>query len=333
MIVRSEKARRIGRVLSQAGAVASAGMLMASTWALTGFGASPAAAAAEAGTAQVVHPADGTPEAGQPISGGGTLTAFSILPPLNAACTGDSALGGYRVQSYMVEGDVDPATLTFDAFGPVPNTLGVGFRQPLYTTTSAVFVDASTADASTAGGPGPVINVPGFDLAVFVDLEPDSLPLGVYNLGVACTLGGPSETQLDKFWNVQIEIVEGGEDDPLGIAWTVVEADPGSTTTTTTDDGSTTTTTGDGTTTTTAGGSTTSTTAGGSTTSTTTSSNNVLGSGSGVSGTGLGSSLSNLPATGASVGSPLIWAALLLVFGRIAMLLARPVKVRPSKAG
>ncbi|MGE3619998.1 MAG: fibronectin type III domain-containing protein [Acidimicrobiia bacterium] len=168
----------------------------------------PSVASAEgipSGAATVV-PATGT-----------SATNFTLTLPTNPACTGDSSLGGFRVQTYMVEGSVNPAELTFDAFGPVPNTIGAGFRQPLYTDTTAAAVDMSTADASTPGGPGPVINIPTFNIGnVF---GPGDVPAGTYNVGVACTLGGPSATQLHQFWNTVLFVTDDPSGGPAQISW------------------------------------------------------------------------------------------------------------------
>jgi len=104
------------------------------------------------------------------------------------------------VQSYMVPASVDPGTLTFNAAGPVPNTLGAGFRQPLYDATGSPYVDSQTANAATAGGPGPIINIPDFNYgAAFV---PGNIPPGAYNLGIACTLGPAGPSQMKEYWNV-----------------------------------------------------------------------------------------------------------------------------------
>jgi len=134
------------------------------------------------------------------LSSGNSDTTFTLRLPAGASCGGDSANDGYRVQSYMVPASVDPATLTFNAAGPIPNTLGAGFRQPLYDTAGSPFVDAQTANATTPPGPGPIINIPDFNYgSAFV---PGNIPPGAYNLGIACTLGPAGATQMKEFWNV-----------------------------------------------------------------------------------------------------------------------------------
>jgi hypothetical protein len=326
MNARRQVLRRIGAAAARTGAVGAAAMVLVTVWGMSLSGVPQASAAAtDAGPAQVVAPFDGTPGAGQPLDAGGSATEFSLLLPTGAACTGDSANAGYRVQGYMVPAAVAPGSLTFDATGPVPNGLGASFRQPLYTALGSGFVDAQTSAATVAGGPGPVVNIPALSLGVF---SPGNIPAGEYNLGVACTLGTASATQLDRFWNVTMTIASDAADAPAGVTWTVSE----SATTTTTTSGSTTTTTTGGTTTTTAGGtttttdaSTTTTTGDGSTTTT------VFGGGS-PSGTSVAGSITSLPVTGSSTMSLIVWSALLVIFGRIALLLGRPPRVRPARA-
>ncbi|MDP1795644.1 MAG: hypothetical protein Q8K63_16015, partial [Acidimicrobiales bacterium] len=176
------------------------------------------AAGTNAGDAQIVNPGNNTP-----LSSGTKDTDFTFKLPAGAACTGDSANAGYRVQSYHVPSTVNPATLTFDANGPVPGGTGASFRQPLYQTNTSPYVEAQTAPANPAPGPGPVVNLPAFD---FSQYDASLLPAGTYNIGIACTKpGGPSDTQQDKYWNVQITFAS-------DLSWTTVAA-PTTTTSTT----------------------------------------------------------------------------------------------------
>ena len=177
------------------------------------------AAGTNAGDAQIVTPGNNTA-----LASGTKDTDFTFKLPSGAACTGDSANDGYRVQSYHVPASVDPGTLTFDANGPVPNDFGASFRQPLYQTNGSAYVEAQTAPANPAPGPGPVINLPAFD---FSQYDASLLPAGTYNIGIACTKpGGPSDTQQDKYWNVQITFAS-------DLSWTTVAAATTTTTPTT----------------------------------------------------------------------------------------------------
>lgn len=320
--------RHLARTVARAGTVVSAAMLMLSVVAMPG---GTVTAAATGGTVQVLA-GPGAPTVGAPITSGGSATKFYLKVPANASCSGDTASGGYLVQSYMVPAAVNLAGLTFDSNGPIPN--GVG-SQPLFAGAS-IYVDQNTGVATTAGGPGAIVDNPVFDFAVFGSQGPTIVPNGLYNVGIACTKGPASATQLDKYWNVQLTFVADASDKPSGIKWTT----PAVVVTTTTAAGVTTTTAAGVTTTTAAGATTTTTTRVGATTTTTTVAGNATTTTfSGVTttllGSGAGSGGYNGPtivSTGSSPIPIIIWAMLLLVFGRMALLLGRPMRVLPPKS-
>jgi len=201
--------------------VVSATMLVLSMWAALSQSADSAGAATSAGAAELITPSNGTPSGGGALlTTGGSSTLFTVRLPAVANCTGDSANGNYRVQSYMVPSTVDPGGLTFDSSGPKPNGTGADFRQPLYTKVGGSgYTDAQTADAVTQPGPGQIINIPTFSLDVYSSTE--LLP-GAYNVGIACTKGPASTTQVDKFWNLQMTVVTDPTDSPTKIKWTVL---------------------------------------------------------------------------------------------------------------
>lgn len=139
------------------------------------------------------------------LQSGNSATTFTLRLPANAACPGDSANAGWRFQTYMVSGAIDPATLEFGSSGPTGPSTGTyaTFKQPLYTTSFSPIVNRNTADAASANGPGPILGIPDMNFEVH---NPGDVPTGVYNLGIACTLGGASATQMSNFWNVQMTI-------------------------------------------------------------------------------------------------------------------------------
>ena len=143
------------------GAVLLAGLASVGLWPSSG-----ASAAGKAGDASVVAPVNNT-SAPTPLDSGTTATPFSLQLPAGAACRGDSANQGYRVQSYMVPANVDPATLQFGSVGPIPVATGVKLREPLYDLNTSPFANAQTAVATHPPGPGPIINIPGFNFSVF----------------------------------------------------------------------------------------------------------------------------------------------------------------------
>jgi hypothetical protein len=176
-------------------------------------------AASKAGDATVVAPGDNT-AARAPLTRGTTATPFSLQLPAQAACTGDSNNGGYRVQSYMVPASVDPGNLQYGSVGPLPSGTGAKFRQALFDLNTNQYVNAQTAMATKPGGPGPIINIPAFNFSVF---KAGDVPAGLYNIGIACTKGPASSSQLDKFWNTQITVAAG----PGGAAGPVAWSTPG----------------------------------------------------------------------------------------------------------
>lgn len=358
MIHPQSRRRRVACLASRFGAVVCALMLtLGAATALDGPG-NRAQAAIDGGPALVVGPPGTT--SGVPLTSGGSATNFALQLPAGAACAGDSASGGYRVQSYVVPAAVDPNTLTFAAQGPEPIGTGADFRQPLFTLATTRFVNITTGVATTPGGGGPVASTPAFNFAYLGAAGPTLLPPGTYNVGLACTLGqGPIET----FWNVQMTFAADPADAPAGLTWTVVAA-PVATTTTTTEATTTTTvapptstTPPPGPTTTPPPSATTTVAPPGATTTvagaTTTTPTPVVGSGAGgstgggsagggstgggstggssSSGPSGGSISGTLPRTGSSPMALAVWGVLLVVLGRMAILLGRQPEVRQAK--
>jgi hypothetical protein len=143
------------------------------------FAPAAMAAGVNSGTATPTNPSNNTA-----ILSGGQATNWTLVLPSGAACSGDTANGGYHVFSYIVPGSVDPGSLTFSANGP-----SQGF--PLFDTTAAPYTAKNTAVTT-----GQVINIPTFD---YVQFDSTVLPAGDYNVGIACA---NSSGQGDKFWNI-----------------------------------------------------------------------------------------------------------------------------------
>ncbi len=189
------KLKRTFAVLASTAVIASGAQFLMATPAL--------ADGTLAGAADIRVPGGATAkQSGNSATPGGD---FTLRLPAGAACEGDSPNDGYRWQTYMVPSSVNPATLTFDGSGPVPNATGASFRQPLYKPSGDAIIDQQTSAANPAPGPGPIINIPDATLSFYT---PGQVPADVYNLGIACTLGGPSATQMKSYWNVQMTITE-----------------------------------------------------------------------------------------------------------------------------
>ena len=227
MTISDQTWRRTLRDLCRLGAIGALVMLILAVSTLWN-GTGPVTQAASAGPV-VVQGGPGTAAAGQTITTGGSATAFTVLLPSGAACTGDSASGGYRVHTYMVPAAVDPQTLKFNFLGPNPAGSGAAYAQPLFrSATGQAFVNVTTGIADVAGGPGLVPTLPGFDFSS-TRFVPGYVVPGTYNVGVMCTKALGAE--VDKYWNVELTFATSATDLPNGLTWTV---SGGATTTTTT---------------------------------------------------------------------------------------------------
>jgi len=152
-----------------------------------------------------------------PLNSGNSNTPFHFGLPNGAACTGDG-IAGYRVNSYMVPVGINPNTITFDSNGPVP--VAGEFRSTFYDLGQSPYVQIQPANAVPAGGPGPIIQpITDFNFAVF---SPAGFPLtpGVYNVGIACTIGAPGPTQEDKYFNTVMTLTANAADPgPAKVTW------------------------------------------------------------------------------------------------------------------
>jgi hypothetical protein len=269
-------------------------LLMAGAWSL--YLATAASASTLNGSATITDPAN------NPLASGGSATSFTVSLPAQAACTGDTASGGYHVFSYLVPQGTSPTSVSFSTEDP---STGYGFFS-----SSGTYYGA----ANTAVTTGQIIGIPEFQWGPAV--QSDSLLStllaggGVWEAGIACA---NSSGVVTDYWNTEITFTASSSD-PGGFVWattaatttttapgTTTSTAPGSTTTTAL---GTTTTTALGSTTTTALGSTTS-TALGSTTSTTLGAATQSGSStSGDSTSGVDPSTS--PGTLASTGAPIV---------------------------
>ena len=279
------------------------GLLLAAVVLLSILGivnALPASGATNNGTATLTQ------------SSGTGATNFTINLGGSASCPGDGN-AGYRWQTFMIPAAADiDATLTFGSGGPT--AVGAEFRYPLFDSSGSPVVaklpDVAVAPATTGG----ISGIPNFNFQAF---PPNFIPDGDYNIGVACTEGVASPTQLKSYWSQQITITnDPTNQDNAKVDWAT--STPVSTTTTTA--APTTTTTADPTTTTST------TTVGQSTPTTTT--DPLAGDGS-TTDTGeptdtlTSSSGGGLPMTGSGVWSILFWAVVLLVAGRMMYLVSR----------
>jgi len=126
---------------------------------------------------------------GSTTSGGSATVSLGV--PTGAACQG-SGPSGYRWETFLVSEGVEVAALTFSSG---PNSVSGELVVPLY--------DLNLLQVSTkfpASSPlGLISGVPAISLSNTVDGNGlASLPLGTYQLGIACTFGGAVE----EYWSV-----------------------------------------------------------------------------------------------------------------------------------
>ena len=333
----------------------SAAMLLLSVWTFVSPGNPALGLGSSQGTA-TIKDAGGSVV----LTSGDSATTFTLRLPSNAACPGDSTNDGYRWQTYMVPSSVNPNSLTFNSAGPITAS---GFHKPLFTTAGDPVVNEVTADKVAPATTGQIVNIPDMNFSVYAAGD---IPADTYNIGIGCTLGAASSTQLSSFWNTAIVVTSSASDTgPAHIAWhldttTTSSSTSSSTSTSSTSSTSTSSTSTSSTSTSTSSTSTTSTsttsTSSTSTTSTSTTSttadpaedtvSTVGPSALGLSSTttsdpgavlastesaGSGGGSGSLAFTGSRTTSLLAWAFVFIVLGRINLLLARrPVVLESS---
>lgn len=163
---------------------------------------------------------------GRPVAGGASATPFRFDLGRGAACSGDSANGGFRVRSFHVPAGGDLGALRFDGDGPV--AVPGEERGPMYGAASSQtpYVTELTAEADRPDGPGVIIQpLPSFSFAAYDVSRGFRFPAGRYDVGVACTHGPASPTQLDRVWRAVLDVRDDPADTgPAKLRWRVVDA-------------------------------------------------------------------------------------------------------------
>lgn len=199
--------RRVAAVGSAAIAAAVVAVLVAS---LTTEAAGPAPGAVDAGDLTVVSPANRD----RPIASGASATPFTLQPPDDATCPGDSANDNWRIQGFMVPAGDDPADIVFTVNDPE----GEG-QWALYGVDTRPYVDQLLLQNDVPGRPGLLDEVPPLSFGVFL---PGLIEPGDYRLGLGCTF---VPRQLDRYWDVVVTIADDPQDTPAGFRWTVSAPD------------------------------------------------------------------------------------------------------------
>lgn len=204
--------RRAGRATRRGlGALAAALMATGTLFLLLTVGAS---AATLNGAATVETPQDGTVTGSQASD-----TEFTIVLPAAAACSGDTASGGYHVYTYL-----DPATTSVQSISFVGHpATGEG----LYNNTGAYQGPFNTAPVT-----GQITTLPidfEFGPAVVTEKLLSTILAngGVFDAGVVCANSSGTVTD---FWSVQITFTA-STTDPDGFVWSAAAATTTATTT------------------------------------------------------------------------------------------------------
>jgi hypothetical protein len=186
---------------------------VAATGGVLALCAAPATAYASTlnGTATITDPAD------NPLASGGSGTSFTVTLPAQAACTGDSASGGYHVFSYLVPQGTSPTSVNFSTEDP---STGFGFFS-----SSGTYYGA----ANTAVTTGQIIGIPDFEWGPAV-VSDSLLPTllynggtsGVWEAGIACA---NSSGVVTDYWNTEITFTA-SQSDPDGFVWADVPGLP-----------------------------------------------------------------------------------------------------------
>ena len=200
--------RRIFNDLS--GAIAGLSVILSIAMVTVGHARSAAAAGGVDNDAMQFLTLAGSPNPGQVVTSGGSAKVFSMTLPQNASCPGGATgTPSYRWQTFMVDDAVDLPTLKFTS-GPV--SVGGSFAMPMYETgTGDPIVNQNPASSPT----GLIASIPNSSFEALV--PKGTVPAGNYKIGVACTTAGATVS----FWSLRITVVADTADSPAGFTWTL----------------------------------------------------------------------------------------------------------------
>ncbi len=167
--------------------------------------------AVDAGDVVVVAADDPT----RALEGGGSASEFTLRPPLDASCPGDSASENWRISSFIIPAEDDPTELVIGPFAPE----GDG-RWPLYKANTSAYINEALEQDFERGNPARILPLPPLSFAVF---PTDILPPGRYTIGLVCSQWKVA----DRYWDTDIEIIADPGDEPGRFRWSVVDPPEG----------------------------------------------------------------------------------------------------------
>ena len=160
------------------------------------------------------------------LAGGVSATVFELQLPADATCPGDSLHDQWRVQSFIIPVDDDPATIPYGVNGPEGTD-----QYALYEVNTSPYTDILLRANAGVGQPGVITAVPALSFAVF---PPGTLPTGRYRMGIACTYFRTTA----QYWDVEVDLTATPDDEPGQMIWRLVDPPAGATLPTTDDDSS-----------------------------------------------------------------------------------------------
>ena len=174
----------------------------------TSLAAAAAPTGEDAGSVVIVDPLNVERE----YQRGDSTSAFTLRLPDGAACAGDSANDGWRVQSFIVPVGTNLPALEFSANRP--NVGEPASSRSLREINTAIFTQRMTEQNQTTGQPGLILPLPPLTFAHF---EAGTFPPGRYEVGVACTT---PDWKVRRYWNAEIDFETAPDVTPGGMRWT-----------------------------------------------------------------------------------------------------------------
>ena len=144
------------------------------------------------------------------LMGGDRETPFGLRLPDDAECPGDSATDQWRVESFVIPGEDDPADIRFASY-----SLATDGQWPLLDVDSQKFLAEFMPENPAAGLPGQIPDLPTFTFELYGRNE---LPEGRYTLGIACSYFN----KMGVFWSTQIDLKYESGDPSSDFQWHVV---------------------------------------------------------------------------------------------------------------
>lgn len=147
------------------------------------------------------------------LASGGSAAEFSLSLPGEASCPGDSRNDNWRVQTFIVPSDVDPASVEYGPNGPTGE-----HQWAFYDTVTSPVIEGLLVPNDAAGSPARIDTFPPMSFRVFPVGE---IPPGRYRAGAACTWFGAT----GPYWDTELVFADAPDDEPARLTWSVPGVD------------------------------------------------------------------------------------------------------------